>query len=399
MMGTNKKKKVFWITMPLMVALVTFSMGEIIVRLLPTHITRLPMQRTLLWSAPNFERDQLGALRFARKTLIREIAVYGDHIEYDITYGTNNFGLVDDRDYPMSRDSGSKGVRRYALVGDSLTAGSGCEPWVPQLARRINVRDKNVEIYNLGIPATGPEQFYRILRNLDEEIHFTDIVILAITGDFTRLAWRPLCRDGRLTLCPESEPDGLCVQNRGPVAKVINLNLSKAEIEVLIAAENRDSSASDDHFRRRLRSYVRDGLKRSKLLTLLVWRARELMGHGTTSPPIPVNIDLDPLRKIKNAFQDRNIHFIHLPEKDEVRKNRYRSELKDKIESLGIAYYPALYESKWSPALYFEYDGHPNCSGYKFIADLIERYLPSDTNHQAFSQAVNTESSSVKGHR
>ena len=91
-------------------------------------------------------------------------------------------------------------------------------------------------------------------------------------------------------------------------------------------------------------------------------------------------IDFSPLIKIRASFPNARICLIHLPEKGEVMRGRYRLNLQKRIESLGISYFPALYKCYWDNSMFHNNDGHPNNYGYSKISECTEKnFFPETT--------------------
>jgi hypothetical protein len=81
------------------------------------------------------------------------------------------------------------------------------------------------------------------------------------------------------------------------------------------------------------------------------------------------------LRQIRNAFASAEIHFIHLPQKEEVEKKSYLVDIGERVKEMEIKYHPALMQCKWSTRMYFVHDAHPNNVGYDNIKNCVSRYL------------------------
>lgn len=60
-------------------------------------------------------------VRYELRMKIRSVVIYGDEVDYDIVYGINNFGFVDDVDYNFDFVFGKKVV----FVGDFFIVGDG----------------------------------------------------------------------------------------------------------------------------------------------------------------------------------------------------------------------------------------------------------------------------------
>lgn len=94
-------------------------------------------------------------------------------------------------------------------------------------------------------------------------------------------------------------------------------------------------------------------------------------------PRAPYESSYTSLKKIKKLASSKNkrVVFIHLLEKGEMLKRRYRYKLRDKIEKMGIEYYPILGKYVFDWRMYHPNDGHPNDKGYAVIASMIEDIL------------------------
>ncbi len=289
--------------------------------------------------------------------------MFYDKIEYDVRFDTNNLGFVDDKDYVYEALADKK---YYAFVGDSFTAGfHGGAAWIPKLRNKL--QDTNVEIYNLGISATGIKQVYRVLQSTNEQLNFTHIVILAISDDFGRATWYPLVASSEIRLCRENTIASACMKNRSK-ARIIHPDASSEEI-----LEIADQVISDGRARAEKNKNQRDGirgfLKRSELLVLAVKMMRRSLINREKQ-------GLEALRNIRETFPSVDIHFIHLPQKGEILNGDYTySNVGQDIEEIGITYFSALTECDWRQDMFFENDGHPNNIGYDNIEKCVANYL------------------------
>lgn len=315
-------------------------------------------ERALMFSSYAFQLDQNGAVRYQSNSAIRTVAVYGDSIEYDVRFDTNNLGLVDDKDYEYE-DSANK--RHYAFVGDSFTAGfHGGDAWIPALRRRVEAG--GVEIFNLGVSGAGFEHFYRLLQSTREQIPLTHIVILAISGDFGRGFWYPLTNASEIRFCPENVSVSECGR-RPYTARIIDSATSSAEV-LEIAGGMREAREGGPQ-----EGGIIGMLKQSKLLTLVARSARTVFQDRKGD-------SVQALRKIREAFPSAEIHLIHLPQKQEVEKGSYSLRgMGYEIEAIGISYFPALRECDWREDMFFVHDNHPNQPGYDNIRECVSGYL------------------------
>lgn len=347
------------------VSLSLLLVSEAALRCVPAH--RVPPAKYLFWSRPAFEAGPGGSVTLAKKALVREAAVYGGRIEYDMTYQTNNYGSVDTVDYPL-KESGTGG-RRFAFIGDSFTAGSGGYAWVPKLRERWNARGHSDVIYNLGLPAAGFVHFRNNLEHVDPDLRFTDIVIFAISDDFRRRFWVPLEFEDKILFC--SDPTDLRRGSCGPIADVIGLDATADDILALVSKLELKNSEDD-------RIKARQSPLWSFLKSLRVVRAAyQGVRAWSFSQRIRENTDRSfiILRQLRNQFPDTRICLFHLPEKDEVARGQYRYDWKNRVEELGIEYYPSLHRNSWSEGMFHEHDTHPTSEGYDRLTNFVEGWL------------------------
>jgi lysophospholipase L1-like esterase len=338
--------------------------------------------RFLFWSSPHLVLDERGAVRYLPDETVRKISVFGNEIEYDQTYRTNNMGLLDTVDYEVIRDPAVTGYR-IALVGDSITAGSGAPAWVPVLREQIQSEFSDVRLYNLGVSGAGIQHFYSLLESVSSDIHFTHILIIAISNDFQRPMWRPLTTSTEIRFCPFDETDGVC-RKRLPVATVVDIDITRAQVAAL-ADELIRQRAERDAAEKNSDAYTLTGLMRhSRLFDLgyTLYHDMPLFAAGErtqrVSPALKrlvVNKNIRMLGDIRDRFPDADIHLIHLPERHEVVSGRYDREIRGQLEPLGLAYFPALQQCSWSEDMYHVHDLHPNALGYRAITACIGKYL------------------------
>lgn len=332
-----------------------FLVAEIGVRFL------IPMQvdeRALMFSSHTFQLDQNGAIRYQPNKNIRTIAVYDNKIEYDVHFDTNNLGLADGKNYEYENLANK---RYYAFVGDSFTAGfHGGEPWVPKLRR--SMEGENIEIFNLGVSGTGIKHFYRLLQSTREQLRITHIVILAISDNFRRSFWYPLTNSSEIRFCQENTPSSECVK-RPYIAKIIHPASSSEDI--LKVAER----IIKDRERNLQGSNIKSILKQSELLGFVVRSLRTVLQYRKRH-------SVDALRSIREAFPSAEIHFVHLPQKQEVVNGTYfLKNIGNEIKEVRISYFPALQECHWQTDMFFVHDSHPNHVGYDNISNCVSSYL------------------------
>lgn len=333
---------------------VSFAVAETTLRVAAPELGR-PDPR-LLFATETPIRDEVGAIRYPPQRSIRSVLLYGDEIEIDTTFRTNDLGLVDHRDYlpQMAAD------RSYALLGDSYAAGvEGGRPWIPELRDRLGL-----QVYALGMGATGVLGFERMLESVSRLLVFTDVIFVAISDDFFRPLWRPLVRDGDIWVCADAESDEACVRHL-PIAHFMQQSDTKAD---LVARAHEIHAA-----RARTRGVVRSWLRSSRLLTL----ARDLVTTGVRSARRGTVVDesVAAIRRIRRAHPEVRIRFVHVPDKYETRRGEYGLDLAPRLEGSGVEYLPVLGACPWSTQIYYANDNHPDAAGYQVLAACVARLL------------------------
>ncbi|WP_238546780.1 MULTISPECIES: SGNH/GDSL hydrolase family protein [unclassified Synechocystis] len=326
----------------------------------------------MFFTKPSLVQGKNQTVKYEPKTKIRSIAIYGDEVDYDIVYGTNNLGFVDNVDYDFSAAT----TKKVVFVGDSFTAGDGGEqPWVSQLRQELG--QSNTELYNFGVTGTGIQHFQLLLESVKDMAHFDEINIMVIGNDFFRSLWYPFIQDQALWFCQQENTKD-CVENYPPVIYIADQNASQKE---LIDRANQLYQAKNSTDQTKLNL-----LQRLRLYNLLC----DLYSLGKNQAPL-INFcphlkfnqankydknelyqnGLATLRKIKNSFPNAVIRVVHIPEKGETFNNKYSLEIGDDIKQIGLEYVPLLEVCNWSRQMYHKHDAHFNDLGYQNLTNCL----------------------------
>ena len=101
--------------------------------------------------------------------------------EYEYTFRSNNFGLVQDRDL-------LPGLRSVLVLGDSFVEGQGAEPWFRQIAPVIE--QSGYQPINGGFFGTGFLQWSALERHLAaNDITISKLIVIFISDDLRRTIW------------------------------------------------------------------------------------------------------------------------------------------------------------------------------------------------------------------
>ncbi len=324
------------------------------------------VERALFFSEPSWRVWPDGTIRYAPNAAIRTAALYGGRVEYDVEFETNDFGLVDSRDYGPDVGAPSPGRTRVALVGDSFTAGfHGGAPWLPPLAARLADRPDGPVLYNLGVGATGVVQFADLAVALDDALDFDRVILLGITSDLHRPAFRPLFEHDRIHLCRMEWSGEECIARDQPLFVIAR----DAPIDQLRAwAEGRarpPPSRPGMDWRGRLARASQVGarlLGASAVLTSVDRRPLPDSARGS-------------LGRLAARFAGRPIEWWHIPQKHEVMRRRLDLDPSAEMRALGIGHRSLLERCPWRTRDFHAVDAHLDAGGYERFSACVESQL------------------------
>jgi hypothetical protein len=313
----------------------------------------LPAERVGVFTSPNWVAQGLG-VRWSPNQAIRTLAIYDGRIAYDVRFRTNDRGFIDHRDYGVGTTVPLD--QRWAFVGDSFTAGHhGGDPWVPRLRDAVVASGRSIEIYNLGVSALGIRQLLPTLRG--SELEVGHIVFLLISDDALRRPWRPIETRERVILCPRGAEEQACASYESRLLLLHDPHATQAEVLELVERSGPPPPA----------------------LGSLAWLAqRSLVAAAFAGPgePDAVEVELaDWLTQVDRHFPDAQLHFLQIPEKDEVRRGVFRAPFADTIREAGHRYVSLLEACALRTEHYFELDPHMRQSGYDELGRCVGRVL------------------------
>lgn len=347
-------------------SLFALAAAEIATRwLLPRTV---PLPGTVFLSSPHFRLDDRGAVRHLPNEDVRLVMFYGDQVEFDVRFETNDRGLVDHRDYPVSDES----QLHYAFVGNSFVHGMGADPWVPELRDRLRDRAVPLEIYNLGVNGASIHHFRKLLASMAGELPVTHVVLIAISNDFFRPWWSPVPTDVGVDFCVTPS------QCRRGLFPRIDYDASLDDLLKRVQAL-RDEEAREAP----IDPLWKRALWQSEFYLLVRRGVRDLVQR--VHPPSADGSDfenrqhldgnLEALAGIREDFPRLPITLAHFPQKEELQAGRYDLDLEPHAAAAGMSYFPALTDCSWSVDMYHRNDGHPNARGYRNFADCLSNRL------------------------
>jgi hypothetical protein len=309
--------------------------------------------------------DQYKSFGYSKNTRVREIAVYGNgktfHVEYDASFITNNIGLVQKKSFDPKKKS-------IVIIGDSFTQGAGATPWFYQLEDHwIN---NEYQLINLGIIATGIEQWKDTLRWFSGIGEIKHIFICCISDDWIRPRWY---------IYENVEKNALVFSNS--FKNNFKTSQEQPAINILIYLIEKDS----DHYTILKKAKdiallynveLKEFLKKSILtrMVLSVLRKYNILYYYDHETALSKN--MTSFDQIISAYGAKHITVIHIPQKEEAIQGEY-NELGKKvinfILSRHISYVDGLALCKLNKADFYRDDSHPNASGYKKICDCFSK--------------------------
>lgn len=383
-LGVDKMRKLIEFlksSVLLVVTLLVFAViAELVLR--QTSIASFSLNRGFLFSSqPSMISVGDQAVKYTPNTAIREVAVFGTHIEYDITSQSNDFGVFDSVDYfPQPNNK-----LNIAYLGDSFTAGSGGnKPWVSSL--RESVQRSDLNFYNLGVSGTGLQHFEKLLKHAQQKLDIDVVNIMLITDDFFRPLWYPHTADAGVYFCHAQASVKQCTKVD---PKMFRIRADETHEKILERTqeqyEYRDIDKDSNRvFHQRLRLFnlfCQAAFNATKSL-------ESLQSISKTCPQLRLYYtlkykrdalyaqSLDTLQKLSENFPEIEFKVFHMPQKSEVYGGEYSLELADEVKKAGFEYFSLLDLCDWDLSMFHVNDGHPNDSGYLKISECMQKFLP-----------------------
>lgn len=333
--------------------------------------------RVLFYSHPALTVDDQGVVTYVPDSVHRAVAVYGEKIDYDTTHDVNNWGFVDEKDYPFAGNHGMN----VAFVGDSFTeSAGGIRTWVELLRERE--RPGNPAFYNFGIGGTGLLHYSRLLREMNRRMRIDELVLVVLSDDFFRPYWYPLPDETGIRFCTGGIAPMECLKDEQPIIHTIE---EKATEEDLIhraksiyagngSTEEKPFYASLNLFNLACDAWI--SASHGKILNEhCPWLNRTARYLGNPALQARAAQSMSELVKIAADFPGSRVRVIQLPTKAEIISRAFILDPAVELANHSIDYVSLLDECEWSMDMFHTHDDHPNDRGYRNIADCMARVL------------------------
>lgn len=334
-------------------------------------------ERVLFYSDPALNVDESGAVTYVPHSVHRAAAIYGEHIDYDTTHPVNNWGFIDEVDYPGAGNN----QKHIVFIGDSFTESSGgTRTWVELL--REHSRKGSSAFYNFGIGGTGLLHYSRLLQEMKQRMHIDELNVVVLSDDFFRPYWYPLTDENGIRFCTGGVAPPECISKEKPIIHTMEADATDADLVVRareIYAESAASVAKPFYATLNLFNLACDAwisASHGKILNEhCPWLNRTARYLGNPALKERATQSMSELQKIAADFGASRVRVIQLPTKPEIVSGAYILNPSDELTEYSIDYVSLLDECEWSMDMFHTHDDHPNDTGYRNIADCLARIL------------------------
>lgn len=331
----------------------------------------------LFYTLPAFSGDEETGVHYVQNATIREVAVYGDQIDYDVVQTTNNLGFYDNIDYRPTTD----GRRNVVFIGDSFTAGSGGFSWVPQL-REAALKKSNSNIFNLGVGSASVHHFGPLLDSFKKSIQFDEVNIIVIANDFFRPFWLPIQKEQSLWFCRTNGSTNDCSSNTPPL--IYGTTLDETQNSIL------EKSRVIYRNRRGKGQNTTSIITGSRIYTVFCDGVADVFPGDAVERYCPhlkvrylhrytknntYNQALTALLELPRAYPNVKFRLLYFPEKGDASNGNYALDLEQDFSENAFEFVPLLGLCGFTRQDYYPNDGHLTKDGYGKLRDCVGRIL------------------------
>ena len=311
-----------------------------------------------------YRQLESGLWTYAPNSDIRSAAAYvipkyRSWVEYDCTFKTNKFGLID------TNFTNQKTVD-WVVLGDSFTEGQGGCPWLTrQSIKESAISDKVV--INGGLQGGGIIQFESLLGLIEKDVEIKNLLIIAISNDFKRGLYPENYWSNRKKCLNDFE----CGEDDYWWSIDLNSSheqlLSKSSLRSIARNNPGEIWQSLNYYSFTYRVYKKI---ESLIPRLQVHENQVAMEESSKNVFIK---NFQSLNTIKSKYP--NLKIVLIPQRDEVGLLGHKNKDTDLVENYfyknGISYSVC----PLGIADYMPIDGHPNKGGYQKIFRCVEKFF------------------------
>lgn len=327
----------------------------------------------LFYTLPAFSGDVETGVRYVPNATIREVAVYGDQIDYDVVQTTNNLGFYDNIDYLPTTDD----RRNVVFIGDSFTAGSGGFSWLPQL-REAALKNSHSNIFNLGVGSASVHHFAPLLDSFNNTIPFDEVNIIVIANDFYRPFWLPVQKEDALWFCRANGTLNDCSERTAPLIYGTTIDESQNSILERSRLIYRDRRGN----KQKSASILTD----SRIFTVFCDGVADVFTGDAVEhycPHLKVRYlhsytknatyqhALAALLELPKTYPNVKFRLLYLPEKGDASNGRYALDLAQDFADNAFEFVPLLNKCGFTRRDYYPNDGHLTKDGYRKLRDCV----------------------------
>jgi hypothetical protein len=272
--------------------------------------------------------------------------------EYDYSFHTNNFGLVQLADVDPSRDA-------LLVLGDSFTEGQGAAPWFEDIRAGSEYQLVNGGLFGTGFAQWALLHDYLVKHNT----RIKKLLVIFISDDFDRFVSN-VPADVLSCIANWKTCDG----SEGLYGEPPRAEERPAFLDKLKSLREQRLRANDDLSKRMLPA---TSLAIEYLLAVIKERGPANRGYT------PSNLENYKVIGRFLTSYGRDVVFVHLPQKDELKFGISASgaAARQAISAQGGLVFDGFERCGLTQADYHPHDGHPNRAGYAKIAQCVSDAL------------------------
>ncbi len=301
---------------------------------------------------------------YTPNTQVRSVTIYKypgtkPIIEGDVLFKTNSLGLV--QQYEVDKDKPT-----IAILGDSFTEGQLCDPWFFQLEDEFRKNNFRYQLMNFGLMSTGPQHWELFLADTAKDYTISKVLIIFIQNDFERgvSSW-----DQHQLDCINT---GVCTDDYW-----YGIDVSTSHDDIIAATDARERGRHGGSLTTKIDGFLRRWLHSYRYLRATIKSisdASAFMDESAYKSAVIKN--LDAIRKVVSEVGKQNVEFLAVSTRPEAERQEFEERTKSIMRELSsMTSSGQMHSVMLHSHDFFEYDGHPNASGYEKIKNKTAAIL------------------------